>query len=133
MGAGEILLLVEDDNRLRELLTSLLDGLGYNVVNAADGPDALSIFDELPDVRLVLSDVMLTGGISGVDLVKEVQARRPDVKVLLMSGYAAEAIEKAGHRRGEVELLTKPFTQIVVAQKIRAVLEGRSALGQKRH
>jgi len=127
MGAGEILLLVEDDAKLRELLTTLLDGLGYNVVNAADGPDALSIFDELPDVRLVLSDVMLTGGISGVELVKEIRARRPEVKVLLMSGYAAEEIERAGHRREEVELLTKPFTQIEFARKIRAALEESEA------
>jgi len=62
----------------------------------------------------------------GVELAKQVRERRPDVKVLLVSGYAADALEKAGHRSAELDLLTKPFKRSVVARRIREVLRGNS-------
>jgi signal transduction histidine kinase len=122
LGAGETLLLVEDDTRLQDLLTQILKGLNYNVLNAPDGPAALSILDDAPEVHMVLSDVMLIGSISGVELVQEIRERRPEVKALLMSGFPAEEIEKAGHRFDEVDLLTKPFTRLAISRKIHSVL-----------
>ena len=75
---------------------------------------------------MVLTDVMLVGGMHGVELAKQVRERRPDVKVLLMSGYAAEALEKAGHRSAELDLLTKPFNRSAIARRIHAVLAANS-------
>jgi signal transduction histidine kinase/CheY-like chemotaxis protein len=123
LGAGETMLLVEDDNRLRNLLAQILEGLNYSVLNAADGTSALAQLEEHPDVRIVLSDVMLIGGISGIELCEQIRERRPDIKILLMSGYAAEELAKAGLRSTGVELLPKPFTRQAVARKIRGALE----------
>jgi signal transduction histidine kinase len=123
LGAGETLLLVEDDARLQGLLTQILEGLNYNVLKTADANAALSIIDANPAVEMVLSDVMLVGSVSGIELVREIHKRRPEVKALLMSGFAAEELQKAEGHNDEVELLTKPFTRTVVAYKIRAVLE----------
>ena len=60
---------------------------------------------------------------SGVELAREIRERRPEVKILLMSGFAATEIEKAGHSFGDIDPLTKPFTRTVIARKIRAQLE----------
>jgi hypothetical protein len=122
LGEGETLLLVEDDVRLRGLLAQILEGLNYRVLDAGEGSIALSILEENPEVRIILSDVMLVGGISGVELSKEIRERRPDVKVLLMSGFAAEELAKADHGWGELDLLTKPFTRQIVARRIRETL-----------
>jgi signal transduction histidine kinase len=123
LGNAETLLLVEDDDRLRGMLAQILEGLNYNVFTAASGSAALSILSENPATRLVLTDVMLVGGISGVDLEKEIRERELPVKVLLMSGYPAEELMKTGHHSQEVDLLPKPFTRLDVARKIRSVLE----------
>jgi DNA-binding NtrC family response regulator len=117
---------VEDDSRLRRVLRKILEGLNYSVLDTGDGATALAILEEEPRIRMVLSDVMLIGGTSGVALEKEIRRRRPEMEVLLMSGYAAEELAKAGHCGDQLDLLTKPFTRPVVARRIRAALARRS-------
>ncbi len=120
---GETVLVVEDDPDVRSLVISLLQRLGYNILEAGDGAEALAALQASPCIDLLLSDVVLPGGVSGPDLVEQVADRYPGMKVLLMSGYP-----DAPHRRGPLlentELLGKPFGKRDLARKVRAVLNG---------
>ncbi len=120
---GETVLVVEDDPDVRSLVISLLQRLGYNILEAGDSAEALAALRATSRIDLLLSDVVLPGGVSGPDLVEQVRHRYPGIKVLFMSGYP-----DAPHRRGPLventELLGKPFGKRDLAQKVRAVLNG---------
>ncbi len=120
---GETVLVVEDDPDVRSLAISLLQRLGYNVLEAGDGTEALAALQVSSHIDLLLSDVVLPGGVSGPDLAGQVTDRYPGIKVLFMSGYP-----DAPHRRDPLventELLAKPFGKHDLAQKVRAVLNG---------
>jgi nitrogen-specific signal transduction histidine kinase/CheY-like chemotaxis protein len=120
---GETVLVVEDDPDVRSLVISLLQRFGYNVLEAGDGAEALAALQDYSRIDLLLSDVVLPGGVSGSDLAEQVTDRYPGIKVLFMSGYP-----DAPHRRGPLventELLGKPFGKRDLAQKVRAVLNG---------
>jgi CheY-like chemotaxis protein len=122
-GRGESVLVVEDEPAVRELVISLLEELDYEVDGAGDGVEGLAILDATEHVDLLLSDVVLPGGMSGVQLSREVKQRRPEVRILLMSGYAAGTLKKEGRLDPGVELLPKPFQQIDLARKVREVLD----------
>ncbi len=113
--------MVEDDPDVRSLVISLLQRFGYNVLEAGDGAEALAALQATSRIDLLLSDVVLPGGVSGPDLAEQVTDRYPGIKVLLMSGYP-----DARHRRSPLventELLGKPFGKRDLAQKVRAVL-----------
>jgi prevent-host-death family protein len=121
LARGETVLLVEDDADVRELAANLLDVLGYRVLEAPDASIALKILEGGAEADLILSDIVLPGGMSGVDLAKEVRRENPGVKFLFMSGYAEKALPLVG-LTGE-ELLSKPFRKHELAQKLRAALE----------
>jgi signal transduction histidine kinase len=122
-GRGESVLVVEDEPAVRELVVSLLEELDYEVDGAGDGAEALAVLAATEHVDLLLSDVVLPGGMSGVQLSREVKQRRPEVRILLMSGYAAGTLKKEGRLDPGVELLPKPFQQIELASKVREVLD----------
>jgi CheY-like chemotaxis protein len=121
----ETVLLVEDAEPLRLLTTRLLERLGYVVLPATGGPEALRLFDAHPAIDVVLTDVIMPGQ-SGPELVKLLRERQPDLKVLYMSGYTADAIAHHGVLNPGVVLLNKPFTSELLARKLRAVLTGTS-------
>ena len=123
-GSGESVLLVEDDPRVRRLFASTLEGLGYSVIQAEDGGEALAILHEGEPVDAILSDVVLPGAYSGPDLIREAGRRRPGVKPLLMSGYASGAFERSESMLDGVTLLHQPFKKGELARVIRAVLDG---------
>ncbi|MDP3513001.1 MAG: PAS-domain containing protein [Sulfuritalea sp.] len=100
-----LVLLVEDDAEVRRVVRMQLTGLGYPVIEAANGAEGLALLDQIDDIALVVSDVVMPGGIDGLSLAREVRARRPQVGVLLMSGYAGGPDVAAG----DVALLAKPF------------------------
>jgi len=120
---GETVLVVEDDPDVRSLVISLLQRLGYNILEAGDGTEALAALQVSSRIDLLLSDVVLPGGVSGLDLAKQVTDRYPGIKVLFMSGYP-----DARHHHGPMietyQLLGKPFGKLDLAQKVRAVLNG---------
>ncbi len=120
---GETVLVVEDDPDVRSLVISLLQRLSYNILEAGDGTEALAALQVSSRIDLLLSDVVLPGGMSGPDLAEQVTDRYPGIKVLFMSGYP-----DARHRRSPLventELLGKPFGKRDLAQKVRAVLNG---------
>jgi signal transduction histidine kinase len=122
-GGHETILLVEDDENVRMIGIEMLRGLGYRVVEAADGHEALKLLALEPHVRLLFSDIGLPGGLSGRQLADQARRRLPDLPVLLTTGYAHDAMTEAGGLAPGIELLSKPFTHAALAKKIREMLE----------
>jgi signal transduction histidine kinase len=123
-GGNELILVVEDNHDLRAYSVSVLTELGYKVVDAPNGPAALSLLDETPHIDLLFTDVILPGGMDGRRLADEALRRRPDLKVLFTTGYTRNAIIHNGRLDPGVQLVTKPFTFKTLARKIRGVLDG---------
>ena len=123
-GGNETVLLVEDEVAVRRTLSQSLERLGYTVLAAGDGQQALDIL-ETEDFDLLVTDLVMPGGLSGLDLVRETRARRPATKVLYISGYA-EALERLSDilEPGD-RYLSKPFRQSQLATMRREVLEAR--------
>jgi CheY-like chemotaxis protein len=88
-GRGEIVLLVEDEADVRDVTTKLLERLGYTVLAAEDGAGALEIAANTGRIDLLLSDMVLPGGMNGIDICHRLRERRPDLKCLFMTGYAS--------------------------------------------
>ncbi len=114
---GETIFVVEDDPALRKLTVTQLGDLGYDVIEAEDGKTALSVMEDTPGVNLLLTDVVLPGGISGPALAEEVVQRHPSTKTLFMSGYAQDTVAQHGRSAGKFLLLQKPFRKSDLAQK----------------
>jgi signal transduction histidine kinase len=125
VGRGETILVVEDDPDVRQLTVTMLASLGYQVFEAADGNAALEMLNGTPAVELMLSDVVLSGGMSGPHLADEAKRRHTDIKVLFMSGYVARTIEQQPPEVG-AGLLKKPFRRRELAAKVRAAFDGGS-------
>jgi CheY-like chemotaxis protein len=121
----EAILVVEDEVSLRSLIARVLGSLGYRVMTAGTGAEALQIAREA-DCRLdlLLTDVVLPGGMQGTDLARDLLTSMPDLPVLYMSGYARDAIVHAGRLDQGVNFLEKPFTPDALATMVRTVLNG---------
>ncbi len=120
-GAGTILL-VEDDELVRRYAHDLLLTLGYRVVVAANGPEALTLIQERDDIELLFTDIVMPGGMSGRELADRALALRPDLKVLYTSGYTEDAIVHHGRLDPGVLLLSKPYRRVELARKIEEAL-----------
>ena len=121
---SENVLVVEDEAPLRRLVARVLGSLGYKVFVAGSGPEALELLDDLerpPD--LLLTDVVLPGGMLGNEVAAAFRRRIPDLAVLFVSGHARDAIVHSGHLDEGVEFLAKPFTPESLAAKVREVLD----------
>ena len=118
----ETILVVEDESSVRLFTTDSLRDLGYSVLEASDGPAALRVLEQHPEVHLVFVDVGLPG-MNGRQLAEAATQRRPQLKVLFTSGYAQDAV--ASRLEAGVELLTKPYTRVQLAARIRSVLEAK--------
>jgi PAS domain S-box-containing protein len=123
-GEAEIVLVVEDRPDMRTYSAEALRALNYDPVEAPDGPSALALLDQRPDIAVLFSDVVLPGGMSGFELARAARARRPDIKVLLTTGYSERA---AGTRDADSEaMLEKPFRASELGRRLAALL-GRGA------
>ena len=120
----ETILVVEDDEDVRQHTVELLRELGYDVIEAPDGPSALGLIDRGSDVQLLFTDVALPGGMDGRELAEAARRRAPAIKVLFTTGYARSAILRDGALDPDVALVVKPFTYTNLATKIRDVLGG---------
>ncbi|MGE3650291.1 MAG: PAS domain S-box protein [Reyranellaceae bacterium] len=125
-GGRERVLVVEDDAQVRAIVAGHLRHLGYTVEEAADGQQALARLAESSPFQLLLSDVVMPGGMNGRALAEQAQARQPGLRVLFMSGYAPDAVVRNGQLGHNVRLLTKPFRRIDLARAVRAALDHAS-------
>lgn len=123
--SGETILVVEDDADVRSYSVAALQELGYNVVEAVDGPTAIAIL-ERRRFDLVFSDVVLPNGLTGADVVARARQLWPGIKSLFTTGYARNAIVHNGRLDAGVQLITKPFSFDELAAKVRDVLDQSS-------
>jgi two-component system, cell cycle sensor histidine kinase and response regulator CckA len=119
---GETVVVVEDAEGLRLLVTKLLERLGYTVLIAANADHAVQLFEDHPSIDVLLTDVVMPGT-SGPELTRRLVARWPELKVIYMSGYTDEAIVHHGVLDPGIAFLHKPFTAETLGRKIREVLD----------
>ena len=119
----EVILLVEDDDEVREVLAEILKDLGYLVIHASDSAEATKTSEKFKNkIHLLLTDLILPG-LNGRELSKQLAKRRKDMKVLFISGYSDDVIAKHGMIDEGLSFLQKPFTASSLGKKIREVLE----------
>lgn len=121
-GAGETVLVAEDDEAVRETVVGLLADLGYRVLKAKDAQSALTIIESGVPVDLLFTDVVMPGPLKSTELARKARARRPGIAVLFTSGYTENAIVHGGRLDDGVELLSKPYTREALARKLRQML-----------
>jgi signal transduction histidine kinase len=115
---AETVLVVDDEPTVRMLVTDLLDELGYNSIEAADGVSGLEILQSDCRIDLLVTDVGLPGGVNGRQMADAARTRRPDLKVLFITGYAENAVLSHGHLEHGMQILTKPFSMEALASRI---------------
>ncbi len=126
-GDGELILVVEDEPVVRKMSIRLLEKLGYTTVWAERADRALEILTERPEIALLFTDVVLPGGVNGVELARRARDSRPGLDVLFASGYARPELAQ-GEPPGEgARWLSKPFSLQSLARAVRDTLDGSSA------
>lgn len=119
----ETILVVEDEEDVRQLACRILGGLGYHIIQAGDGPTALAILDATPDVALLFTDVVLPGGMNGPEIARAAVARRPGLKVLYTSGYTGNALQQLEAMEGTADLVSKPYAIDDLARRVRTAID----------
>jgi signal transduction histidine kinase len=121
LGGSELILIVEDSAEVRHLAVAMVRELNYDVLDAPSGAVALALLDANPDIKLMLTDVVMPD-MNGRQLADEVARRRPEVKVLFTTGYTRNAIVHNGILDPGVNLIAKPFTIEALAEKLHGLL-----------
>ncbi len=121
-GDQEVVLLIEDSIDVQTLVVAMLKGLGYRVVLASAAIEARCALEREQKVDVILSDIVLPGGMSGLEFVEEVRAANPDLNVVFMSGYPAMPGQNAGNLESQDIFLQKPFTREKLANALRTAL-----------
>jgi PAS domain S-box-containing protein len=102
------ILIVEDDDDLRELATQLVEGLGYVACSTSTGAEAIAIVDRDPEIGLLFTDILMPGGMNGFELAVEIRRRRPGIAILITSGFPGNFSPSACD---DFDIIRKPFTQ----------------------
>jgi signal transduction histidine kinase len=119
-GGHETILLVEDEPKVRRLTQAVLEQHGYKVLTAANGDDAIAIWKEHGErVELLLTDLVMPGGMGGQDVARQIQLDNPDVKVVYMTGYSPVMAGKEMILKDAENFIAKPFTREAILSKIR--------------
>ncbi len=116
---SEVVLVVEDNPEVRELTLQRVEGLGYVAMEAENGAAAIRMLESGADVQVVLSDIVMAGGVSGYDVARWIREHAPNVKILLTTGYAAE---EARPDAADVAVLRKPYKRADLAIALRDAL-----------
>jgi two-component system cell cycle response regulator CpdR len=120
--AQDVVLIVEDEPLILMVLADYLSGLGYRVLQAENGEQALEILATKPHLDLMVTDFRLPGGISGVKIAEPAVLLRPDLKVIFISGYPAEIEETNSPIARKAPILAKPFDLDTLHQQIEKLL-----------
>jgi CheY-like chemotaxis protein len=124
-GGTETILVVEDNEGVRDTVVAMLVELGYRVLKAKDGTGALNVLESGIRIDLLFTDVVMPGIMRGPELARHARERIPNLAVLFTSGYTENAIVHGGRLDPGVDLLSKPYTSDALARKLRQVLAGR--------
>ncbi len=122
-GGSETILVVEDDESVRDITVSLLSELGYKVLKARDADSGLAIIESGVSIDLLFTDVVMPGRLKSSELARKAKERRPDIEVLFTSGYTENSIVHGGRLDPGVNLLSKPYARETLARKIRMLLD----------
>jgi CheY-like chemotaxis protein len=122
---SETVLLVEDDDSVRHLIREILEGLGYQVLESAEPGAALTLSDRHPGkIDLLMTDFIMPR-MNGKELATRIAAKRPEIRMLYMSGYAQELSSKLNINLADGTFLSKPFTPKILAERLREALSKR--------
>jgi len=116
------ILVVEDNDSVRDVAAAMIEEMGFHVITAINGVEGLKTIEERHDIDLVLSDVVMAGGMNGPELAAKAMKVRPDLKVLFMSGYAPGSVRLMQDLPDSIELVNKPFTRNDLTEKVRRAL-----------
>jgi signal transduction histidine kinase/ActR/RegA family two-component response regulator len=120
----ETVLIVEDEPILRSMARDILEECGYHILEASSGKDALDLWTRRSDeIDLVLTDMVMPEGLSGVDLAEQLLARRPGLKIVFTSGYTANEVNQEMLTRIRASFLSKPYTHVELAKAVRDGLD----------
>lgn len=124
---NETILVAEDDRKVRELLAQALRALGYNVFEAPNGEEAIRLWQiHGPRIDLLLTDMVMPEGMTGLELAKHLRAFKPNLKVIISSGYSAEMAQRGAPSKAGVVYLAKPYEAKTLAKVVRDYLDGRT-------
>jgi CheY-like chemotaxis protein len=121
-GRGTVLV-IDDEPSIRMLAVDMLEDLGFRTLEAADGPSGLRLLNEYPEIKLLVTDVGLPGGMNGRQVADAARGLKPQLKVLFITGYAETAVwGESGMEQG-MQVLTKPFSMDHLGQKVADLLD----------
>ena len=120
-GAGETVLVVEDDPEVKTVAVTMISNLGYRVLDAMSGPAALAVLDRNDEIDVLFTDMVLPDGMNGSELAAAVLSRRPEIKVLFTTGYSDPAMAMADPS-ATADIIAKPYRRQELAQRLHALL-----------
>lgn len=132
-GGTETILVVEDDDEVREATVATLADLGYRVLKARDADSALTVIDSGMPIDLLFTDVVMPGKLRSPELARKAVQRLPGIAVLFTSGYTENSIVHGGRLDPGVELLSKPYTRDALARRLRHVLRNQAQRNASGH
>jgi CheY-like chemotaxis protein len=123
-GGTETVLIVEDEPVLRDMARDILEECGYQILEASSGKEALEVWNRhARQIDLLLTDMVMPGGVSGVDLAEQLLASRPQLRIVFTSGYAANEVNREVLAKTRARFLPKPYTHDELAQTVRECLD----------
>jgi PAS domain S-box-containing protein len=120
---GETVLVVDDEPTVRMLVTETLQDLGYQAIEAVDGPSGLRVLQSDARIDLLVTDIGLPGAMNGRQMADAARVKRPGLNVLFITGFAENAVVGNGHLEPGMHVLTKPFAMEVLARRIKELIE----------
>lgn len=124
MGKGRILI-VDDDDGVREMLADFFGVIGYQSIVAANGREALGLLEQ-QDVSLVISDIKMPV-MDGIQMLKKIKKEHPDLDVILITGYEPDYSRDSVKEAGASDYICKPFNIEVIERKVRSLMDKRNA------
>jgi two-component system, cell cycle sensor histidine kinase and response regulator CckA len=127
----ETILVVEDEDGVRALVLKLLESLGYRLLQAQSGPRAVDVWREhASTIDLLITDVVMPGGMNGLELAERLRHTRPSLKVIFTSGYLGDVSRDDFRRRETDAYLAKPFSLPELGRLVRRTLDAREPTGE---
>jgi CheY-like chemotaxis protein len=113
---------VEDEPAVRNWVASTIAGLGYSPIEVADGNAALKVLEADNTIAVLFTDVMLPGGMTGLELADAARRLRPELRVLFTSGYSEDLNVRSAHASSELPILAKPYRKHALASYLEAII-----------